>query len=78
MPPHPRDFGHSWEMASQECAGRFLGERKWSSNVAVSIAATGEFFFLKIIIVFEIFATSNPGNSNIQIEFLRTIQNLTN
>lgn len=52
MPPHPRDFGHSWAMASQECAGRFLGERNWSSNLAVSIAATGEIIFLKIIIVF--------------------------
>lgn len=72
MPLHPRDLGHSWETASQECAGRFLGE-KWSSNVAVSIAATREFFFLKIMIVFEIFATNNPGNSNIQIEILRII-----
>lgn len=59
MPLHPRDFGHSWVMASQECAGRFLGKGKWSSNLAVSIAATGEFFFLKIIIVFEIFASNN-------------------
>lgn len=73
MPPHPRYLGHSWKMASQESAGRFLGERKWPSNVALSIAATGEFFFLKIMIVFEIFATNNPGNSNIQIEILRII-----